>query len=198
MRLGALHALLVGAALAAPVPLAAQEAGEGAAGGIVAEELPSLTPPGEGATGEATIGEAGQGEPGRPLFKRAPFRTEAPPVYHERIELPETELRAGAKLRRLDKIAGRSEVFTLAAGKEVTEGWLRVRLEACRSPADNAPQGTIAFLKAYDTRDEEGKPVFSGWMFAESPAISAMDHPRYDLWVISCITSEAGASASSE
>jgi len=54
-------------------------------------------------------------------------------------------------------------------------------------------------VKVWDQKaDDDLAAEFSGWMFADSPALSALDHPRYDLWVINCTTSSAGASAGSE
>ncbi|MEM7686480.1 MAG: DUF2155 domain-containing protein, partial [Pseudomonadota bacterium] len=56
----------------------------------------------------------------------------------------------------------------------------------------------MAFLNVRDTRNIDGEPDFTGWMFAESPALSALDHPRYDLWVISCTMSAGAVSAVNE
>ena len=120
-------------------------------------------------------------------------RTPEAPVVPERIEPVETVLKPGAQVRQLDKMTGQSETVEIAAGEEVMVDRLRVRLEACRAPGDNAEHGTMAFLKVWDSKEEAGDPVFSGWMFAESPALSAMDHPRYDVWVISCTTSSGEA-----
>ncbi|HLS19439.1 MAG TPA: DUF2155 domain-containing protein [Paracoccaceae bacterium] len=89
---------------------------------------------------------------------------------------------------------------------------MKIAVEACRSPETNDPHGTFAFLKVRDMRAAEEAPdedegngkgeesgeAFSGWMFAQSPSLSALDHPRYDLWVISCTTSEVAQSSGSE
>lgn len=114
------------------------------------------------------------------------------------LDLPETQLQQGARLRQLDKMTGQTRTFEIGVGEARQVERLRIRLDACRSPADNDLHGTIAFLKIWDTKDPAADAAFSGWMFAESPALSALDHPRYDLWVISCTTSEAGASGASD
>jgi hypothetical protein len=101
-------------------------------------------------------------------------------------------------MRQLDKMTGRTRTFEIAAGAEEMVDRLRVRLDACRSPEDNAQHGTLAFVQIWDTKRADEAPVFSGWMFAESPALSAMDHPRYDVWVISCTTSSGEAPRASE
>ena len=184
-------ALLLAILLVSPAALGQQEDGAAKEPEITVQPLAPLTP---ARTGQESAGEGDSS----PRFKRAPFRTEGPPIYRERLELPPTELKAGARLRKLDKMTGRSTTFELVAGEKATIDRLEIRLEACRAPADNAVQGTIAFLRIRDTRESDARPAFSGWMFAESPAISALDHPRYDLWVISCITSDTGAAGPSE
>ena len=59
-----------------------------------------------------------------------------------------------------------------------------IHAEACRVPRDDPKGDAEAFLSIRDLR--EPAPRFSGWMFASSPALSALDHPRYDVWVVSC------------
>lgn len=139
----------------------------------------------EGATEER------QGEAlSQPRFKAAPEPSLAslPDANAVPIDAPSTDLRGGVRLRELDKMTGQTETFELAVGEERQIDRLKVKLEACRSPQTNDTHGTMAFLKVWDIRspDEE---AFSGWMFAEAPSLSALDHPRYDLWVISCTTS---------
>jgi hypothetical protein len=95
-------------------------------------------------------------------------------------------------------MTGRTLTFDIAAGAEEMVDRLRVRLGACRAPEDNAQHGTMALVQIWDTKRTTDEPVFSGWMFADSPALSAMDHPRYDVWVISCTTSSGEAPAAKE
>ena len=184
-----LAVLALGLALAPAPPLAAQQ--PETEGGIVTEELEPLTPSGETAP-------RGDLAPQDSRFKPAPFSTPELPRTPELIEPVETALKPGARLRQLDKMTGQTETFDVAAGAEAEVDRLRVKLEACRAPEDNAQQGTQAFLQVWDRKQPDGDPVFSGWMFAESPALSAMDHPRYDLWVINCTTSSGGESSASE
>lgn len=90
----------------------------------------------------------------------------------------------GGTLRLLDKITGKVEDLALSRGQSAVQGRLTVQLDECRFPKDNP----AADAQAHVTVIEEGRtePVFSGWMLAASPALSAMDHPRYDVWVLSC------------
>ena len=90
----------------------------------------------------------------------------------------------GALLRGLDKISGAASNIELGVGQSVDFGFVTVNLRECRYPADDPASDAYAFL----TITEKGKdtPAFSGWMIASSPALSALDHPRYDIWVIRC------------
>jgi hypothetical protein len=106
------------------------------------------------------------------------------------IELPGTSLLTGVRLRQLDKMTGQTQTYELAVGETRRVARLEVSLEACRAASSNATHGTMAYLKVWDTKNGDQPPAFTGWMFAESPALSALDHPRYDLWVINCTTSE--------
>jgi hypothetical protein len=170
--------------LTAPaLPLMAQEVG---GGGITTKQLEPLEP---------AAGASGGGD-GR--FKPAPFRTLEIPREPELIEPVDTAPQAGARMRQLDKMTGRTLTFDIAAGAEEMVDRLLVRLGACRAPQDNAQHGTMALVQIWDTKRAGDAPVFSGWMFADSPALSALDHPRYDVWVISCTTSPGEAPAVSE
>lgn len=110
----------------------------------------------------------------------------------------ETDFRKGAVLRSLDKMTGATRTFEMVAGSEARADRLKVSVSACRAPEDASSRGTMAFLKIWDQKYPDAPPVFSGWMFADSPALSALDHPRYDLWVISCTTDAPEQSAASE
>jgi hypothetical protein len=87
-------------------------------------------------------------------------------------------------LRGLDNLNGTAEDITVRAGETVRYGHLDIAAETCRVPRETPTADAFAFLQIRDVREES--PRFSGWMFASSPALSALDHPRYDVWVLSC------------
>ncbi len=93
----------------------------------------------------------------------------------------------GAVLRGLDKVAGETRDFRLQAGETARLGHLELQLGECRYPADNPAGEAYAWVGVRDTRG--GDTLFDGWMIASSPALNAVDHRRYDLWVLNCITS---------
>ena len=94
---------------------------------------------------------------------------------------------SGGVVRVLDKTSGATVDLELARGQTGSMGALTVTLDDCRFPSDN-PSGD-AFEHLTIHYRAEATPVFSGWMFASSPALNAMDHPRYDVWALRCSTS---------
>ena len=87
-------------------------------------------------------------------------------------------------LRGLDNLNGTARDIELRVGETVRFGHLEISAETCRVPAAAPTADAFAFLHIRDIRDATDR--FSGWMFASSPALSALDHPRYDVWVASC------------
>lgn len=110
-----------------------------------------------------------------------------------------------ATLRALDKITGRSTDIVVKVGEPVVYGSLRVELKTCfQAPPEEVPE-SAAFLQIASTRpvavetmevavaakaaapEAADNPIlFSGWMYASSPGLNALEHPVYDIWVIRC------------
>ena len=93
---------------------------------------------------------------------------------------------SGGVLRMLDKMTGVVSDYDLASGQSQALGRLTVTLDACRYPAD-LPSGEAY---AHLTITDPDAALFAGWMIASSPALSALDHPRYDVWVLRCAVPE--------
>jgi hypothetical protein len=89
-----------------------------------------------------------------------------------------------AKLRVLDKLTGEISDLSLAQGQSVTIGRVTVRMDDCRYYPENPAQEAFVHLTILDASST--KPDFDGWMTASSPALSALDHPRYDVWPLRC------------
>ncbi len=92
----------------------------------------------------------------------------------------------GARLRGLDRVSGETVDLTLAVGSTVELGWLHITLGECRYPTGNPSGDAFAWLVVRERSNEV--PIFEGWMIASSPALSALDHSRYDVWVLRCTT----------
>jgi hypothetical protein len=98
-------------------------------------------------------------------------------------------------LRGLDKITGRAIDVAAPVGIPVRFGSLIITARYCYTVPPEEPPETNAFLQIDDGRPgETPKRVFSGWMFASTPALSALEHPVYDVWVITCRTDQPGPS----
>jgi len=95
-------------------------------------------------------------------------------------------------LRTLDKVTARTQDFTVAVGDLLEFGSLSIYVKHCEArPPEEIPE-TFAFLQIDDRRlsgagqEDEAQRVYSGWMLGSNPAKAALDHPVYDVWVLSC------------
>ena len=103
-----------------------------------------------------------------------------------------------AVLQGLDKITARISTFEAPLGEAVRFGSLEIVTRACHKRPPEEPPESAAFLEIVDVRpDSPAVPLFTGWMFASSPALSAVEHPVYDVWVIDCKKRSSSESASS-
>jgi hypothetical protein len=94
----------------------------------------------------------------------------------------------GVVLQGLDKITARISRLEARIHETIVFGALEITPRAChQTPPEETPESS-AFLEIVERKSEGGsRPVFSGWMFASSPALSAMEHPVYDVWVLGCL-----------
>jgi hypothetical protein len=99
-----------------------------------------------------------------------------------------------AVLRGLDKITGRAIDINAPAGVPVRFGSLSLTVRYCYTVPPEEPPETTVFVQIDDNPPSAPpKRMFSGWMFASTPALSALEHPTYDVWVITCKTDEPEA-----
>ncbi len=93
-----------------------------------------------------------------------------------------------ARFAGLDKITGRIIAFDVAIDETVQFGTLQITPRACFTrPPTEAPL-TLGFAEVDEVlNSDEYKRIFSGWMFAASPGLNAVEHPVYDVWVTDCI-----------
>ena len=99
-------------------------------------------------------------------------------------------------LRGLDKTTGRAIDVAAPVGVPVRFGTLTITARYCYTVPPEEPPETNAFLQIDDGRaGEQPKRAFSGWMFASTPALSALEHPVYDVWVITCRTDQPAPDA---
>lgn len=94
-----------------------------------------------------------------------------------------------AVLQGLDKVTARVSTIEAPVGDTVRFGALEIIARSCdKRPPEETPEST-AFLDIWEVRPGEAAvSLFRGWMFASSPALSAMEHPVYDVWLLDCKT----------
>ncbi len=92
-----------------------------------------------------------------------------------------------AVLRGLDKVNGHNMDVEIPVGGTAEVFGLIVTLSECRYPVANPTGDAFAYLTVRDPLN--GEVFFEGWMIASSPALSALDHSRYDVWVMRCKSS---------
>ena len=97
-------------------------------------------------------------------------------------------------IRGVDKITGHVSTVEATVGQSLEFGTLTIFPEKCLTkPQEEMPENA-AFFRVFEKDYEEKKSiVFNGWMFSSNPALSAMEHPRYDIWLLYCINEEASS-----
>jgi len=90
-------------------------------------------------------------------------------------------------MQGLDKVTARVSTFQAPLGATVRFGTLEITVKSCdRTPPEEPPESAV-FLEVMEKRpDEPVTELFRGWMFSSSPALSALEHPVYDVWVLEC------------
>ncbi len=89
----------------------------------------------------------------------------------------------------LDKVTGRTVNFDVYIDETVQFGTLLVTPRVCNSRTPDEPQKISAFLEVSEvTLKRDIRRIFTGWMFASSPGLNAVEHAVYDVWVINCKT----------
>jgi hypothetical protein len=90
-------------------------------------------------------------------------------------------------LRGLDKVTARVSPIEMHVDEPGRFGSLEITVRSCHKAPPEDPPESAAFLEIRELRPGESPvELFSGWMFASSPAFSTLEHAVYDVWVIDC------------
>ncbi|WP_339759076.1 DUF2155 domain-containing protein [uncultured Hoeflea sp.] len=109
------------------------------------------------------------------------FVAHAVPSHAARIENPV------AVFSGIDKITGRITTFDVYVGETVQFGALQVTPRVCYSRDETEAPKTTTFVEVDEiTLDRKIRRLFTGWMFADSPGLNAVDHAVYDVWLKDC------------
>jgi hypothetical protein len=106
------------------------------------------------------------------------------------LEKPNTKKneKISINLKALDKITAKTSAIKLTIGEKKYFGSLEIKALKCQLSENNDSTDTVAYLQVKDlaTKDNNQVFLFNGWTFASSPTLQSIDHPIYDLWIISC------------
>jgi hypothetical protein len=104
-----------------------------------------------------------------------------------------------AILQGMDKVTARVSTIEAPVGEVVKFGTLEIIARHCdKRPPEETPE-RASFLDIWEVREGEAAvSLFRGWMYASSPALSALEHPVYDVWVLDCRKSSSKAPSTSE
>jgi len=93
------------------------------------------------------------------------------------------------QLQALDKSTARTITLKAKVGETIQYGSLFIKVQACRKSDPLEKPESASFIQVWEVplNSDKSEWVFSGWMFASSPALSAMDHAVYDVWVLDCL-----------
>ena len=109
----------------------------------------------------------------------------APPAAPQPMQLTWLP-QPSATLQVLDKVNAQSSVLTVKVGQQAQVGSLTIQVQACDTHPPDQPQDSAAYLNITDSRaDASG---FHGWMLANNPSLSMLQHPIYDVRVVGCRT----------
>ena len=155
-------------------------------GGVVAPQLPPA-PQGAGVAPGQTPTALPPG-PGSPRNAPQPANTAPQPSDAVTAEPPPQRItNPTAVFAGLDKITGRIISFDVAINETVQFGALQMTPRVCYSRPPTETPNTNAFVEVDEvTLQAEIKRIFTGWMFAASPGLHAVEHPIYDVWITDC------------
>ena len=146
------------------------------------------------AAGSGRAAAAANAAPGLAARQRQPRGTPqpantAPQPGDEVIAEPPSQkiANAHAMFSGLDKITGRIISFDVAINETVQFGALQVVPRVCNTRPPTETQNTNAFIEVSEvTLQGEVRRIFTGWMYASSPGLHAVEHPIYDIWITDC------------
>lgn len=96
-----------------------------------------------------------------------------------------------AQMQAMDKITGRVSVINVPVNTETKFGSFSIVVRDCRTRSPEETPENFAFVDVADTSNEgEQFNIFKGWMLSSTPALNAIEHPVYDVWLLKCIDTD--------
>jgi hypothetical protein len=165
-------------------------------GGVQSQPLPP--PDGAAAAVDPRTPDQPSPLPGLPPGQRGTPADTSPQPGDEVVAEPPSQKIANksAMFSGLDKITGRIIAFDAAIGETVQFGALQVTPRVCYTRPPTETPNTDAFIEVDEvTLQGDVKRIFTGWMFAASPGLHAVEHPIYDVWLTDCKNPVVAATA---
>lgn len=140
---------------------------------------------------------AGQAQAQEDITAEDSYPSDNPFTDDDQVQMQDLPV---VRIRILNKITALTRTYNLDVDKAVQFDGLHIQPRACRKAPPIAQPESAAFLEVWETPPQQDEPqwIFSGWMFASSPGLSAMDHPVYDVWVLDCLTAKSAAQKTQE
>lgn len=96
-----------------------------------------------------------------------------------------------AQMQAMDKITGRVSVINVPVNSEVKFGSFSILVRDCKTRSPEETPENFAFVDVVDTNTNSDKVnIFKGWMLSSTPALNAIEHPVYDVWLLKCIDTD--------
>ena len=96
-----------------------------------------------------------------------------------------------AQMQAMDKITGRVSIIEVPVGGAVSFGTFSIVVRSCKARTEEEVPENFAFVDVTDKSfDKEEYNIFKGWMLSSSPAVNAVEHPIYDVWLLKCFNGE--------
>lgn len=129
-------------------------------------------------------------QPPQPYIQAPPPPAQSPPSQQQASPTapqptqPTWLPAGGVELQVLDKVNAEKAVLTVKVGEEAQFRSLNIQLQACDVHPPDQPQDSAAYLTITDSLGDS--PGFRGWMLANNPSLSMLQHPIYDVRVVGC------------
>lgn len=154
---------------------------------VVAQNFETLLQELSGSQADELDGENQQKKDGK--SSPQPLSTDliSPPEEDDEFAPKANIVTKGVTLQGLDKETARVFITNATIGQTIAFGTLKIVVHHCEKTPPEERQDSMAFVTITENKpNSPSQKLFSGWMFASSPALSCLDHPTYDVWIKEC------------
>jgi hypothetical protein len=145
--------------------------------------------------GQPALAQTQAAKPAVKAAAQPPAQPAAPPPAPSNDDIIHNKI---AVFAALDKVTARVSKLEIPIDKTVKFGALTVTPRVCDTRPPTEPPHTVAFVEVDEIKlNGQKSRIFTGWMFAQSPGLHAVEHPVYDVWLTNCKMSEGDTSSAS-